>query len=363
VSRCQRQFAEIAVKAVLSVADLERKDVNLDLIKVEGKVGGRMEDTALINGIIVDKDFSHPQMPKVVKDAKLCILTCAFEPPKPKTKGNLNLHSVEDYRKLQELEKNYFVDMVQKVKDSGANLVICQWGFDDEANHLLLQQGLPAVRWVGGVELELIAIATGGRIVPRFQELTPQKLGRAGIVRELSFGTTKDRMLVIEECSNSKAVTIFVRGGNKMVVEEIKRSIHDALCVTRNIIRDNRIIYSGAAPEISCSLEVMNAANKVSTLEQYAMRAFGDALDAIPTALAENSGYSPIETLAAVKARQVAEKNPYLGIDCNRLGTCDMREQFVYDPLIAKQQQFLLATQVVKMILKIDDVIKQGEEQ
>jgi len=226
----------------------------------------------------------------------------------------------------------------------------------------LLQNNLPAIRWVGGVEIELIAIATKGRIIPRFSEITPEKLGRAGNVRELNFGTTKDHMLVIEDCVNSKAVTIFVRGGNKMIVEEIKRSLHDAICVTRNLIRDNRIVYTGGAPEIACSLVVSAAADKVSTLEQYAIRAFADALDTIPMALAENSGYSAIETLAQIKARQVSEKNFRLGVDCNRIGTSDMKEQGVYDPLIAKQQQFLLATQVVKMILKIDDVIKQGSE-
>merc|ERR1719321_1151045 len=127
--------------------------------------------------------------------------------------------------------------MVQKVKDSGANVVLCQWGFDDEANHLLMHNKLPAVRWVGGVEIELLAIATGARIVPRFEELTAEKLGRAGNVREVSFGTTKDRMLFVERCSNSKAVTIFIRGGNKMIIEEAKRSIHDALCMVRNLIR------------------------------------------------------------------------------------------------------------------------------
>lgn len=123
------------------------------------------------------------------------------------------------------------------MKEAGATLAICQWGFDDEANHLLLQQNLPAVRWVGGPEIELIAIATGGRIVPRFEELTPEKLGKAGIVRELSFGTTKDKMMVIEDCSNSKAVTILVRGGNAMLVAEAKRSLHDALCVVRSFIQ------------------------------------------------------------------------------------------------------------------------------
>merc|ERR1712126_683248 len=204
--------AMIAVEAVLAVADMERKDVNFELIKVEGKVGGKLEDTMLVKGVIVDKDFSHPQMPKELKDVKLAILTCPFEPPKPKTKHKLDVTSVEDYKKLREYEKEKFEEMVKQVKDTGANLVICQWGFDDEANHLLLQSQLPAVRWVGGPEIELIAIATGGRIVPRFSELTKEKLGSCGVVKELSFGTTRDKMLILEECQNSKAVTIFIRG-------------------------------------------------------------------------------------------------------------------------------------------------------
>jgi len=361
VSRCHRKLAEISVKAVLGVADLERKDVNLELIKLEGKTGGSLDDTALVRGIVVDKEMSHPQMPKDIKNAKLCILTCPFEPPKPKTKHNLEISSVEAYKQLQEQEQKYFAEMVQKVKETGANLVICQWGFDDEANHLLYQNALPAIRWVGGVEIELIAIATGARIVPRFSELTKEKLGTAEVVKEIGFGTTKDKMIVIEGCANSKALTIFVRGGSKMIVDEAKRSIHDALCVTRNLIKDNSIIYGGGSVEISCSLAVSRAADKISTIEQYAVRAFADALDSIPIALAENSGLPAIQALADVKARQVAENNPRLGIDCNQMGTNDMKEQGIYDPLISKQQQFLLATQVVKMILKVDDVIKQGE--
>merc|ERR1712241_1253125 len=309
-----------------------------------------------MGGVIVDKDFSHPQMPKELKDVKIAILTCPFEPPKPKTKHKLDVSNVEDYKKLREYEKECFETMVKQVKDAGASLAICQWGFDDEANHLLLQNELPAVRWVGGPEIELIAIATGGRIVPRFSELTPDKLGVAGSVRELSFGTTKDRMLVIEECKNTRAVTIFIRGGNKMIVEEAKRSIHDALCVIRNLVRDNRIVYGGGAAEISCSLAVSKAADKVSTLEQYAVRAFSDALESIPLALAENSGLAPINTLAEVKSAQVKQNNPRLGIDCLLKGTNDMKEQHVIETLTSKKQQILLATQVVKMILKIDDI-------
>lgn len=229
----------------------------------------------------------------------------------------------------------------------------------------LLHAGIPAATDIRVSVAQLIAIATGGRIIPRFSEITPEKLGKAGVVREISFGTTKDRMLVIEECSNSRAVTIFIRGSNKMVhplhhppppaplvrscrplfalalspvstlhltsvittrarvqiLEEAKRSLHDALCVTRNLIRDNRVVYGGGSPEIACSLAVSEAADKVASLEQYAMRAFADALEATPLALAENSGYQAQETLATVKAKQVTEKNHRLGIDAANKGT------------------------------------------
>merc|ERR1719181_818614 len=208
--------------------------------------------------------MAHPQMAKDIVDAKLCVLTCPFEPPKPKTKHKLDITSKEDYDKLYQREQKYFLDMIKKVKDCGANLVICQWGFDDEANHLLMQEKLPAVRWVGGVELELIAIATNARIVPRFSELSPEKLGTAGHVHEESFGTTKDRIVVIEDCPNSKAVTVYVRGGNKMIIDEAKRSLHDAICVVRNLIRENRIVYGGGAAEIACSLKVSEEADKVA---------------------------------------------------------------------------------------------------
>lgn len=363
VNRFQRQMAQIAVDAVIAVADLKRKDVNFELIKVEGKVGGKLEDTTLIRGILIDKEMSHPQMVKNIENAKIAILTCPFEPPKPKTAHKLDITTVQDYEKLTKLEQQYFVDMVQKVKDSGATLAICQWGFDDEANHLLLQNKIPAVRWVGGSEIELIAIATGARIVPRFEELAEAKLGMAGKVREIEFGTANDRMIAIEGCPNSRAVTVLVRGSNKMVVEEAKRSLHDAMCVTRNLIRDNRIVYGGGSAEICCALKIREAADKQSGLEQYALRAFGEALDAIPIALAENSGLNAIEQLTEIRAQVLATGSPYLGVDCLQVGTNNMKQQRVFETLIGKQQQLLLATQLVKMILKIDDVIAPNELQ
>lgn len=320
--------------------------------QVDGKVGGRLEDTKLVNGIVLDKDMSHPQMPKELRDVKMALLTCPFEPPKPKTKHKIDIDTVEKFEQLRQQEQKYFEDMVQQCKDSGATLVVCQWGFDDEANHLLMHKELPAVRWVGGVELELLAMATGARIVPRFSELSPEKLGKAGSVKEVSFGTTKDRVLLIEDCAQSKAVTIFVRGGNKMAIEEAKRSLHDSICVARNLIRNNAIVYGGGSPEIACALAVEAVAANTPGVEQYAMRAYADALEAIPLALAENSGLPPIESVSAVKAAQVQQGNPRLGVDCKGEGTMDMKKQGVFESLIGKQQQILLATQVVKMILK-----------
>ncbi|OTA07041.1 T-complex protein 1 [Trichoderma parareesei] len=341
VSKAHDQFANIAVDAVLSVADLERKDVDFELIKVDGKVGGSLEDTILVKGVIIDKDFSHPQMPSEVKDAKIAILTCAFEPPKPKTKHHLDITSVEEFKKLQNYEKEKFVEMIQQIKDTGANLAICQWGFDDEANHLLLQNQLPAVRWVGGPEIELIAIATNGRIVPRFEDLKPEKLGSAGIVREMTFGTTREKMLVIEECANTRAVTV-------------------------NLVRDNRVVYGGGAAEIACSLAVEDAAGKTPGLEQYAMRAFAEALDAVPMALAENSGLNSIATLAEVKSQQVKagpDNRGKLGVDCMGRGDNDMKAAFVIDPLISKKQQLQLATQLCRMVLKVNNVIVSGSDE
>jgi len=361
VSGCKDKLAQVCVDAVLSVADLERRDVNFDLIKVEGKVGGKLEETTMIKGIIVDKDFSHPQMPKIVKDAKMAILTCPFEPPKPKTKHKLDIRSAEEYKKLYENEQQYFRDQIKNLKDCGCNLVICQWGFDDEANHLLYQSGLPAVRWVGGVELELIAIATGGRICPRFEELTAEKLGKAGVVREMSWGTTKDQMLVIEDCANTKAVTVLVRGGNQMAVDEAKRCLHDANCCVRNLVRDARVVPGGGASEMAAALAVQQASDKEETLEQYSMRAFAAALDVIPYALAENSGLNAIGEVAGMKANQQKTENAWHGIDCMQQGTSDMWEQSILEGCASKINQFNLATQVVKMILKIDDVITPND--
>lgn len=215
---------------------------------------------------------------------------------------------------------------------------------------------LPAIRWVGGVELELIAIATGAKICPRFTELTPGHLGTCKSIKTMDFGTTTDKMLTIS-CPKTRTVTVFVRGGNKMIVDEAKRSLHDAMCVTRNLIKDQRVVYGGGSAELACAQRVREAVPDQGALDQLSFEGFAKALEATPIALAENSGLSPIHELAATKSAQIKTGNSYLGIDCMQTGECDMKRNGVFETLIGKKQQFLLATQVVKMILKIDDVI------
>eukprot|EP00290_Baffinella_frigidus_P009871 CAMPEP_0180121856 /NCGR_PEP_ID=MMETSP0986-20121125/3267_1 /TAXON_ID=697907 /ORGANISM="non described non described, Strain CCMP2293" /LENGTH=278 /DNA_ID=CAMNT_0022061009 /DNA_START=186 /DNA_END=1023 /DNA_ORIENTATION=- len=187
INRSKKKLAEICVKAILAIADLKRRDVNLELIKI----GGNLEKTTLINGIIIDKEFSNPQMPKEIRDVRLSILTCPLEPAKPKSKHKIEIESVENYEDLEKVEQNYFREMINQIKASGTNLVLCQWGFDDEGNHLLLRNKLSAVRWVSGAEIELLSVSTGAQIVPRFNEITTSTIGFAGRVRESNLGMIK----------------------------------------------------------------------------------------------------------------------------------------------------------------------------
>jgi len=236
--------------------------------------------------------------------------------------------------------------MIKRCKDSGANLIICQWGFDDEANHLLYANHLPAIRWVGGVEIELLAIATGARIIPRFEEIGQDKLGIAKSVSQISLGTTNDKMIQIKESKNSKAVTILVRGGNKTIVEEAKRCLHDALCVVRNLIRDNKIVYGGGSVELACALHIEDQANQEKSIQHYALRSFSDALESIAFSLSKNSGLNPIETVTKIKKEQLETKNPFIGVDALDMGINDMRKQGVFESLSSKKSQIQLATQV-----------------
>ena len=209
---------------------------------------------------------------------------------------------------------------------------------------MLMQNNLPAVRWVGGVEIELLAIATGARIVPRFEEITSAKLGKAGLIKEMSFGTSNDRVILIQECEQSKAITVLIRGGSRVICDEARRCLHDAICVVRNMVRNNMVVAGGGATELACSIAVAAAADKIKGVEQYAVRAFADALEEIPLTLAENSGYSPIEYVSQVREQQISEGNAFIGVDANHHGTCNMFEQGIFESAASKKHQLELAT-------------------
>lgn len=363
VSSHKDHLARIAVAAVLAVADLARRDVNLEMVRVEGKVGSSLDQSSLYDGIVLEKSMAHSQMKKSFKNAKIALLTCAFEPPKPKTKHFVLISSVEQYNQLHEQEQQYFRWMVRRCKDSGADVVFCQWGFDDEANHLLLAHEMPAVRWVGGGEMEMLSIATGANIVGRFEDLSADKLGTAGSIKEISLGNLSDKLIIVENCPNIKAQTIFLRAGNKMALDEAKRCINDALFTVRNLIVNERICYGGGSCELSCALEVEKKGEKIKGLAQYGFEAFGRALRAIPLALAENGGLNAIEKVAEIERRQVEEKNPFLGVGSGEgAERDDMKAQEVLEPFISKRSQILLATQLAKIILKTDDIIQQSED-
>lgn len=353
-SRCRKRIARLCLQAVISVADISRRDVNLDLIKVELKGGGRLDDTDLIDGMLLDKEISHPQMRRRIDDARIALLTCPFEPPKLRSTCRIEIKSSEQFEALRSMERSYFVQMVNQCKNVGASLIVCQWGFDDEANHLLMLYDLSAIRWVGGVEMELLSLATGSVIVSRFRDLNNYKLGQARHVREFQLDSLGTKVVVLEGCVHSRSVTIMVRGGSNVVLHEVERSIHDALCVASSLLKFDIAIYGGGSSEISSSLCVEHMMGCTNSVDHYALRSFANALDEIPLSLAANSGLAPVFTVTRLKSRHLRERNPFLGVDCLGYGSNDMREQNVLESFFGKKQQVLLAVQAARMVMRID---------
>jgi T-complex protein 1 subunit epsilon len=357
INRSKKKLAEICTKAVLAISDLDRRDVNLDLIKIEGKVGGNLENSMLINGILLNKEWSHSQMPKKIEDARLCVITCPFEPPRPKNKHEIEIENVREFRELEKTESEFFHNIISQIKNSGANVLICQWGFDDEGTHLLLRNKISSVRWVSGLELEFIAISCGAQIVPRFNEITSSTLGFCGRIKEFCIGTEFDRYLIFEDCPRAKSMTILIRGGSELILNEAKRAIIDAMSVVRILIRDSRIVTGGGSVEMACAIKIYDDAEKAVGLKHYVLSAYSEALKIIPFVLAENSGYDPVKSVSSLENQQRTSKNFNLGINCEK-GTIDnMIKLRIFETLANKQQQLQVATQMANAILRIDDVI------
>ncbi|MEM3047111.1 MAG: thermosome subunit beta [Candidatus Bathyarchaeia archaeon] len=312
----------------------------------------------VVNGIALDKEVVHPGMPKVVREAKIALLNCPMEIEKTEFDAKLNIERPEQMKAFLDEETRLLKEMVEKVAAAGANVVVCQKGIDDAAQHFMAKKGILAVRRAKESDMQKLAKATGGRIVTNIDDLKPEDLGFAELVEERKLG--EDKWTFLEGCRNPKAVTVLIRGGADKVVEEAERSIHDALCVVRDVVQKPAIVAGGGAPEIEASAKIRRWAEQLSGREQLAVQKFAEGLESIPSALAENAGLDPIDTLVALRANH-EKGETWSGVDVLSRAPGDMFKAEVYEPLAVKEQIVKSATEAATTILRIDDVIAAGK--
>ena len=360
VSENKEQLAEIAVDAILHVARKvgDEYRVDLDDIMVEKKPGESLTETRMIKGIVLDKEVVHSGMPKRVENAKIALLNCPLEVEKTEFDAKIHIDTPEAMEAFIKEEENMLREMVEKVAKAGANVLICQKGIDDMAQHFLARKGILAVRRAKKSDMEKLSRATGGRIVTNLDDLKPEDLGYAELVEERKIGD--DKMVFIEGCKDPNAVAILIRGGTERIVDEAERSIHDALCVVRDVVQEPKILAGGGAPEIEVAKELRKYAESLPGREQLAVQSFADAIETVPVTLAENAGLDPIDILSELRAaHDKGEK--WAGVDVFEGKVRSMEELEVYEPLAVKKQVIKSATEAATMILKIDDVIAAGK--
>ncbi|HVC26737.1 MAG TPA: thermosome subunit beta [Nitrososphaerales archaeon] len=361
VSRESQELAELIVNAVLQVA--EKTDnggykVDLDNIKVEKKPGGSLKDTALIQGIILDKEVVHAGMPKRVEKAKIALVNAAFEIEKTEFDAKLNISDPSMMKKFLDEETRMLKEMSDKVVAIGANVLVCQKGMDDIAQHYLAKAGVLAVRRAKESDLTKLAKATGARIANNFDDLSSKDLGYADLVEERK--VEQDKWVFVEGCKNPKAVTILIRGGTQRIVDEAERSMHDALMVSKDVVEKPAIVAGGGAPEAEVAAQVMKWTEKLNGREQLAAQKFADALETIPICLATNAGLDPIDTMTELRSKH-AEGGKWFGVEAKQGKVKDMYKENVLEPVSVKEQIVKSATEAACMILRIDDVIAAGK--
>ena len=360
VSENKEQLAEIAVDAVLHVARKigDQYRVDLDDIMVEKKPGESLTETRMIKGIVLDKEVVHSGMPKRVENARIALLNCPLEVEKTEFDAKINIESPEEMNAFLKEEENILKGMVEKVAAAGANVLICQKGIDDMAQHFLARKGILAVRRAKKSDMEKLSKATGGRIITNIDDLDSGDLGYAELVEERKIGD--DKMVFIEGCKDPRSVAILIRGGTERIVDEAERSVHDALCVVRDVVQEPKILAGGGAPEIEVAKELREYAESLPGREQLAVQAFAEAVESVPVTLAENAGLDPIDVISDLRAaHEKGEK--WAGIDVFEGKVSDMKKLGVYEPVAVKKQVIKSATEAATMILKIDDVIAAGK--
>ncbi len=350
-------FSEIAVKAVKQVAEFRdnRIYVDLDNIQIIKKHGGSLADTKLIYGIVLDKEVVHPGMPKRVEKAKIALIDAPLEIEKPDITAKINITSPDQIKSFLEEETKLLKDMVEKIAATGANVVICQKGIDDIAQHFLAKKGILAVRRVKRSDMEKLERATGGRIVSNIEDLTPNDLGYAELVEERKVG--EDKMVFVEGTKDPKAVSILIRGGLERIVDEAERSLRDALSVVADVLRNPRIVYGGGAFEAEIARFIRDYASRVSGKEQLAVLAFAKALEGIISALVENAGLDPIDMLSDLRSAHSRPDGVKYGVNVFKGKIDDMEALGVIEPLAVKINALKAGTEAATLILRIDDIV------
>ena len=349
-------LAKLVVDAVLKV--MEEKNgtfkVNLDNIKIEKKAGGSISDSELISGIILDKEIVHSGMPRRIENAKIALISDALEIKKTEFEAKLNISSPNQIKSFMEEESQILKDMVNKIKSTGTNVVLCQKGIDDIIQHYLSKEEMLAVRRIKESDMTKLAKATGGRIVGRVDDLNDAELGLAENVEERR--VEEDNWVFIEGCKNPKAISILLRGGTQRVIDEADRSMHDALMVVKDVIEKPKIVYGGGAPESFIALRLREWSKTLSGREQLAVEKFADALESIPLALARNAGMNPIDTITQLRSKQSAGER-FTGVDVINGTIADFEKLRIMEPVKVKEQIIMSATETANMILRIDNVV------
>jgi thermosome len=360
VSKESNELSEIVVNAALQVSESNDSghQVDIDDVKVEKKAGGSLRDTKLIKGIVLDKEVVHGGMPKRIEKAKIALVNSALEIEKTEFDAKINISSPDQMKMFLEEENKMLKNMVDKIISSGANVIICQKGIDDVAQHYLAKSNILAVRRVKESDMTKLARATGARTVNNLEDLSSKDLGSADLVEERKVET--DKWVFIEGCKHPKAVTILIRGGSQRVVDEADRSIHDALMVTKDVMEKPFIVAGGGSPESFVAGKLRDWSSTLSGREQLAADKFAESLEVIPLALAENAGMDPIDTLTELRSKQ-AKGSKWSGIDARSGKIVDMSKLDIVEPLSVKEQIIKSATEVASMILRIDDVIASSK--
>jgi archaeal chaperonin len=356
VRKDSNYLSDMIVKAVLAVAEKSEDDyrVDIDDIKVEKKAGGSIKDTLLTKGIILDKEVVHAGMPKRISNAKIALINTALEIDKTEFDAKINISSPDQMKSFLDEENKMIKTMVDKVIASGTNVLFCQKGIDDIAQHYLAKAGVLTVRRIKESDLTKLAKATDARIVTNLDDLSEDDLGSAENVEERKVET--DKWVFVEGCKRPKSVTILVRGGSQRVVDEVERSIHDALMVVKDVIEKPLIVAGGGAPETYAATKLREWAKSLEGREQLAVEKFADSLEVIPITLAENAGMDPIDTLTSLRSKQL-KGNKWTGIDVMKGVVASMHSTDIFEPLSVKLQIISSATEATSMILRIDDVI------